>query len=80
MVAHTFNPSTRGVEILLGRERNVRREETGAQYRLSFDGDSCSLKIGRDRITPLQSEDLVEVKGLSSGCLNCFSDPSAFTP
>ena len=33
-----------------------------------------SLRICGDRISPLQSEDSVEVKGLSSAWLLCFSN------
>lgn len=34
----------------------------------------CSLKIRGDVISSFQSEDLVEIKGLSNGWLLCFSD------
>ena len=33
------------------------------------------MKIHEDRILPIQSEDFVEVKGLSSGWKLCFPDP-----
>ena len=36
-----------------------------------------SLRIHEDRISQLQSEDLVEVKGLFSGWLLCFYDLQA---
>ena len=45
--SHAFHPSLREVEtgvICLGRKRNIRWEKTGAQG---------SLRIHRDRITPL---------------------------
>ena len=60
---HTFNPSTREVEtgaIWLGGERNIkgkRQELTGV----------CSLRIRGHKCSPFWSEDLVEVKDLSSG-------------
>ena len=38
-----------------------------------------SLRICGDRIFPLWSEDLVEVKSLSNGWIFYFSDLSAFT-
>ena len=60
MGSHAFNPSTREVEtgvIWLGGERNIRWKETGAQCRLRFGGDrcslGCSLKQSEDRIAPL---------------------------
>ena len=53
----SFNPSTGEVEtgvIWLGRERNIRQEETGAQGSLRYDGDRYSLEIqSEDRIAPL---------------------------
>ena len=58
-----------------------RREEYKAGGDRSSDalrGHSLSRQ-SQDR-TPFWSEDWVEVKGLSSGWLLCFSDLSAFTP
>ena len=56
MGSHAFNPSTREVETgvtWLGRERNIRQEETEAHYRLRFGGDRCSLRMqSEDRIAP----------------------------
>ena len=52
---------------MLGKQRNVKRKRqalTGVWI----------LSIRGDRILPFESEDLVEVKGLSSGWLLCFSD------
>lgn len=70
MGSQTFNPSTREVKtevIWLGREGNIRGK------RQQFNG-LWSVRIRGDRISPLQSEDLEEVKGLSTGWLLCFSD------
>ena len=39
-----------------------------------------SEAVSQSTGSPLWSEDSVEVKGLSSGWLLCFSDLSAFTP
>ena len=57
MGSHAFNPSTREVEtgvIWLGRERNIRQEETGEQCSLRFGGDRwCLEEQSEDRIAPL---------------------------
>ena len=54
---HTFNPSTREVGtvvIWLGRERNIRPEESGVQHSLRFGGVRWSLEMqSEDKITPL---------------------------
>ena len=54
ITTYTFNSSAGAVEtgvIWLGGERNIRREETGAQDSLRF-GGGCSLRTG----LPLWSE------------------------
>ena len=53
--------------IWLGGERNIK----GKKQELS---GVWSLRIHGDRISPVRSEDLVEMKGLSSGWLLGFSD------
>ena len=55
---------------MAGQKEEYEGEETGTQWRV----ESPQMpQIRGDRILPFWSEDLVEVKGLSSGWLLCFS-------